>query len=165
MSTSAGAPRFEGPLKDFADYVRSLDQGYVPTVGQFDLMAIHRLAPMVVVLDVLAEERRLRCRFVGTKVVAMHGSDATGRDVQDLFVEADGVRELIESYWRVADAARPLFTRSRVMRPDEPDQLFAYGRLAVPLLDEAGRVARIATVITRCRADEMTTDFSAVDVA
>ena len=163
MMVNASTPLMDGPLKAFADYVTSLEPGFAPRVDQFDLMTVYRLAPFIVVLDVMPAERRLRCRFVGTQVVSMHGADATGRDVEDLFAEVEGGDQLVESYWKVVETARPMFTTSRVMRPGDPRSPYAYARLCVPLLDDSGRVARLAALITRCNDDIVPETFNVVE--
>ena len=133
----------------FAEYIDSLDDHARPHIDDFDLMDIHRLARFIVVVDVLDRPPRLRCRFVGTSVVAMYGSDATGRDVENLFGDGDDARELIRHYWEVARAGEPQFFASHVMRPDEPDDPYIYERYLVPLRNEVGQVGQIATMIHR----------------
>ncbi len=164
MTVNPTAPLREGPIKAFAEYITSLEPGYTPRVAQFDLMTVYWLAPFIVVLDVLADERRLRCRFVGTQVVAMHGADSTGKDVEDLFTDVDGGEQLVESYWRVADTGRPFFTTSRVMRPESTPSAYAYARLCVPLLDDAGKVARLAALVARCDVEAVPETFNIVQL-
>ncbi len=76
---------FSNPLsKRFMDYWFSLPrEGLIPRQSSLDIFAVPKLAPNLVIHEVISVERII-IRLAGTGIVARYGEELTGKNYQDL---------------------------------------------------------------------------------
>lgn len=136
----------------------------------FDLMAVHRLAPNLTLLDIDPGSGRLKVRFVGTAIVSMFGKETTGcwLDEVDLGPFKDA---LLGTYRDASESGIPQWTLARVTLTEESlpmlpqDRHFSYERLVVPLLDGDGNVSRLAAILVRHLSENVEDGFQRKPVA
>lgn len=142
------APR----LQTFHDYWNGL-RGHSPAPQRtaFDIVQVPRkLIPHLILLDVLGDRQSFRYRVVGTEVVSRIGREFTGETVQDYYGRHESP-EVVDGYISVVERRQPhVYTAS--LQSIGKDFL-TYDRLAVPLLDEDGKVAQILACFDFRRTD------------
>ena len=57
----------------------------MPARGDLDPVDLKAVLPMLMLIDVGADERRYVYRLVGTREVEMRGSDPTGKAIKDAY--------------------------------------------------------------------------------
>lgn len=145
-------------VRMFWKYMRSI----MPPCGMvkvtdFDLMAIHRLAPDTIVCDFDYESCRNRLRFVGTRVVDMLGEEPTGRYLDEVNVGPYRSQQLAAFSMAVASGC-PQWTLLRVrQKKDDSVECIAkpvltWERLVVPLAGPSGTVSQLAAIMA-CAED------------
>lgn len=110
-----------------------------------DLMAKWRLAPRMEIADVVRYadgHLRYRWRFVGSAIAAAWGAEDTGRYLDETETPA-AVEELSEQFGQVVDIGLPHYARRRVSGARQDRSFITFQRIAAPLADHTGAVARI----------------------
>jgi len=103
-------------------------------------------------VDVIREDRgkaRYRIRLVGTEVVAIQGSDATGKYVEDVLTAKEGV-EVIRGYDEILLTREPQYRKGIVATPGR--EHVPYERVAFPLAADGENVDMLAFVFVRNEA-------------
>ena len=142
---------FDTPeISEFWEYTAALPRtNALPQYAAFDLMDVYRLAPCIVVLDCEPENYRLRVRFAGTGVVELFGGETTGRYMDQINI-GQQKDSLIAAYQQAIDDRCPQWTMADVMLNSAPLQrLFTYERLAMPFVDDDGRVCHVVALLHR----------------
>lgn len=130
----------------------------------FDMMAVHRLAPNLTLLDIDPGSGRLKVRFVGTAIVSMFGRETTGCWLDEIDL-GPFKNALLGAYRDAGESGIPQWTLSRVTLTDESlpmlpqDRHFSYERLVVPLLDDEDNVSRLAAILVRHRIESVEDGF------
>ncbi|MFC3674411.1 PAS domain-containing protein [Ferrovibrio xuzhouensis] len=113
-----------------------------PSRADFDLADLRPWFGQLMLLDVIDGGRDMRYRLYGTGLVSIFGFDLTGRRVSEV-ADLIGTRPL-EEYREVASLMMPAHV-SR-MSPSAREYL-ALDKLALPLIDDDGRVNKILGAI------------------
>jgi len=141
-------------LELYRYWVGLCDGRDMPTCDEFSLMDVYKIAPYLIVLDVVpGEDRSIRhlYRFVGTKVVeyrrkrGMIDADYTGQFVDEAsrHYVPDSI---VDSYVQCTKDATPLLTYGMFMTDTKVD---LHERLALPLGDGKGAVQKLAVCVYR----------------
>ena len=73
-------------LRDLYDYWnRRRGTRQMPARGDLDPIDLKAVLPLLMLVDVVSDERRYVYRLVGTREVEMRGTDPTGKAVKDAF--------------------------------------------------------------------------------
>jgi len=80
----------------------------MPRRWDIDPTELVKLLPGIMLVDVVADERRYIYRLVGTREVEARGEDPTGRSVVDKFFGSSR-ENVLSNYDRVCRERRPLF--------------------------------------------------------
>src|SRR5487761_115960 len=106
-------PRF----RRLADYLANkAPPGKHPGRQHIEPTEIPDLLPWIMMIDVIAKpgaELRYRIRLVGTEVVAIQGSDATGKYVRDV-LNKDDVASVLPDYGVIVRSGQPGYRRGIV---------------------------------------------------
>lgn len=112
-----------------------------PPLSAIDPLALPRGAlPWITVLEVERQPLRFRSRLVGTEVVAGIGVDHTGRYLDEL-PAMEG--QIVRFTW-CAETRHPYLAQATMTW--SPRDYKGYRTLALPFVDDEGRVARILHV-------------------
>ena len=132
----------------FFDYWRSkVTRRRLPSRADFDPVDIPDLLPWIYLVDVLDADgrRRLRCRLIGTSIVARTGRDMTGHYFDDGMFSEKTLAAVTEAFDRVIDGRAPEVFSSR------PDLLLndklkytPYTRVLCPLATNGKTVDMLA---------------------
>jgi len=142
-------PRF----RRFADYLAAkAPPGKLPGRKHIDPLELADILSWIMLVDVIREDRgkaRYRIRLVGTEVVAIQGSDATGKYVEDVLTAKEGV-EVIRGYDEILLTREPQYRKSIVATPGR--EHVPYERVAFPLAADGENVDMLAFVFVRNEA-------------
>jgi hypothetical protein len=89
----------------------------MPRRADIDPADVKRYLPMMMLVDVTADERRFVYRLVGTGEVANRGGDPTGKSVQEAFF-GGSVEEALACYEYVVRNRAPFCYRGDYAAPD-----------------------------------------------
>jgi hypothetical protein len=120
--------------------------GKLPGRQHIDPTEIADLLPYLTLLDVVPQatgETRLRVRLAGTQVVEHHGSEPTGRYLDEIFAGPDGI-EIIAKLLEPVTTHRPNHRRAAVAVPGR-DHVW-YERVAFPLARDGKHVDMLAVL-------------------
>lgn len=134
-------------------YWRDLAEGVgMPRAGDFSPMDIYRLAPSLLLLDVMRDadgRLRHRYRYVGTRIVEYRRLRGLG-DHTGTFADAApryySGAQLIESYMMCTKQAVPMLTMGIWQGSGVSGR---FERLVLPLFDDDGAVSRLAACVDR----------------
>jgi hypothetical protein len=90
----------------------------MPRRADIDPFEMVPYLPNLMIVDVVADERRFVYRLVGTREVEARGRDPTGKPVGDAF-HGSSRENVLAHYDRVVDSRRPYFDTATVIRTDE----------------------------------------------
>jgi len=142
-------PRF----RRFADYLAAkAPPGKLPGRKHIDPLELADILSWIMLVDVIREDRgkaRYRIRLVGTEVVAIQGSDATGKYVEDVLTAKEGV-EVIRGYDEILLTREPQYRKGIVATPGR--EHVPYERVAFPLAADGENVDMLAFVFVRNEA-------------
>lgn len=163
---SLGGVEINPLVDEFGAYIASLPmKAGVPQAAALDLMEVHALASNVILLDVLSDTTRLRIRFMGTALVSMNGSEATGRYADELALGAH--RDAISAaQYSAARSNQPIWSRAVETDCDWHSNFnahresMAYERLVWPLASFDGRIVRLAEITVPYRVPVGASDFT-----
>jgi hypothetical protein len=82
----------------------------MPARADIDPADMKKLLPHLILIDVVADERRYVYRLVGTREVEMRGADPTGKAVRDAFY-AESAEETMIYLNRCVQTAKPVLYR------------------------------------------------------
>lgn len=112
----------------------------MPRRADIDPVDVKRYLPMMMLVDVTADERRFVYRLVGTGEVANRGSDPTGKSVQEAFF-GGSAEETLAYYEYVVRNGAPFCYRGDYAAPDgrtETDDI-----IYLPLSEDGDKVNMI----------------------
>lgn len=89
----------------------------MPARKDFDPAEMVAFLPGIVLIDVVADERRFVYRLLGTREVAMRNADPTGKGVADGYYAAS-MEAAFASYEDVITRRAPRFEQRRFLTPD-----------------------------------------------
>lgn len=99
----------------------------MPARSDLDPVDLKALLPHLILIDVVADERRYVYRLVGTREVEMRGADPTGKAVKDAYY-AESPGETVGYLDRVVATQQPVFYRGTYQptstRTQEEDVIF-----------------------------------------
>jgi hypothetical protein len=105
-------------IRTFHDYWSAKKGGRaMPRRADIDPVEVKPYLPMMMLIDVTADERRFVYRLVGTAEVAERGHDPTGRPVRDAFF-GGSVEETLSYYEYVVRNRAPFCYRGAYAAPD-----------------------------------------------
>lgn len=146
QSTIDSHPEF----RRLADYLAAkAPPGKLPGRKHIDPLELRGLLPGVMLIDVIPQasgEPRYRIRLVGTEVVAIQGSDATGKYVDEILTAEDGA-ELIRGYGEIVRTREPQYRRGGVATPGR--EHVPYERIAFPLANDGEHVDMLIFIFAR----------------
>jgi len=102
------------------------------------------LLPSTIVVDVIDGGRDLRFRYWGSAMVELYGAELTGQTYSDMGTVMFG-QVPHEQYQAVIDNCAPRFYRVRIRRPT--DMIAERLNLRLPIIDDAGKVVMVMTVV------------------
>ena len=98
------------------------------------------LLPWLVVMDVVADDRRFVFRYFGTERVAMQRIDMTGKSVMEL--QIPGLAQaMLEQNQRTVEKRAPVIFRNSYVAPSGLP--VAYDAMRLPVTDDGERVGKI----------------------
>ena len=139
-------PRF----RRLADYLDSkAPPGKLPGRQHIDPLEIPDLLPHLMLIEVLPQAgggARYRIRLVGTAVVAIQGSDGTGKFADEILTAAEGA-DIIKGYDEIVRTRQPQYHSGTVATAgrDHVD----YERIAFPLAADGEHVDMLIFVFVR----------------
>jgi len=158
----------------FADYVQSL--GDTPRLSDIDLMAIYRVAPFAVIMDVERPSLRLKHRYVGTRIVRLYGAEITGHYVDQLNY-GEKLEVFLALYERLIETGYPQWLRVPMAEygPVNGDRhssllfgkaecVFALEHLAFPLYEDQGAINHVIAVTVPIDADDRPQDDERIEI-
>jgi hypothetical protein len=107
------------------------------------------ILPWLMLMDVVPQENgepRYRLRLVGTEVVAIQGSDGTGKFADELLTAEEGP-QVIAGYGEILRTQQPQYRRGVVASPGR--EHVPYQRVAFPLASDGEHVDRLIFVFDR----------------
>jgi hypothetical protein len=105
-------------VRKFHDYWSAKKGGRsMPRRADIDPVEAKPYLPMMMLVDVTADERRFVCRLVGTAEVANRGNDPTGKSVQEAFF-GGSIEETLTCYDYVVRNRAPFCYRGDYTAPD-----------------------------------------------
>jgi hypothetical protein len=128
--------------------------GRLPGRRHIEPCEIVDLLPYLMLLDVVAEfggEPRFRIRLAGTEVVRSHGSEVTGRFVDEV-LHGPPKQEIGRRYREIVRTRTPQFYRGRVAAPGRGH--IGYERVTFPLAADGERVDMLISVFAILSARE-----------
>ncbi|MGH6973369.1 MAG: PAS domain-containing protein [Stellaceae bacterium] len=130
-------PRF----RRLADYLAGkAPPGRLPGRQHIEPTEIADLLPWMMMVDVIAEPDgglRYRIRLVGTEVVAIQGSDGTGKYVEQV-LDKDEAASILRGYGTIIRSRQPEY-RSGVVATAGREHV-PYRRVAFPLARDGARI-------------------------
>ncbi len=139
-------PRF----RRLADYLAAkAPPGKLPGRQHIAPSELAELLPWLMLMDVVPQgdgTQRYRLRLVGTEVVAIQGSDGTGKFVDEVLTAEEGPR-VIAGYDEILQTRAPQYRRGVVASPGR--EHVPYERVAFPLASDGEHVDRLIFVFTR----------------
>ena len=142
-------PRF----RRLADYLAAkAAPRKLPGRRDIDPLELANLLPYVMLVDVVPQptgDPRYRIRLVGTEVVAIQGTDGTGKFVEDVLTGNQGP-EIIRDYGEILHTRQPQFRRG-VVATSGRDHV-RYARVAFPLAGDGEHVDMLMFVFVNLSA-------------
>ena len=133
-----------------ADYLESkAPPGKLPGRQHIDPLDIADLLPYVMLIDVIPQaegEPRYRIRLMGTEVVAIQGNDGTGKYVEEVLTDPEGM-EIVRRYGEILRSRQPQFRRGVVATPGRKH--VHYERVAFPLARDGENVDMLLFLFSR----------------
>jgi len=133
-----------------ADYLASkAPPGKLPGRQHIDPLDFADLLPYVALVDVISQagsEPRYRVRLMGTEVVAIQGKDGTGKYVEELLTDPEGIK-IIRDYSEILRTRQPQFRRGVIATPGR--QHVHYERVAFPLATDGENVDMLLFLFAR----------------
>lgn len=111
-----------------------------PAWSDIHLMDLYKIAPQIVVRDVIDGGREFRCRFSGTGMSAVLGVDGTDQLVAETYRRGTGV--VLARYQSVLAAGRPIRAVGHVQAV-EKNLPTAFESVFLPLAGTDGTIAHI----------------------
>jgi hypothetical protein len=112
----------------------------MPRRGDIDPAELRRFLPSLMIVDVVADDRRYVYRLVGTREVEARGGDPTGRPVGEAYMGSKR-EKVLGHYDRVAASGAPLIDTATVVtnknRLDDSQVIF------LPLSEDGRTVSQI----------------------
>lgn len=146
-------PRF----RRLADYLANkAPPGKLAGRQHIEPLEIADLLPWIMMIDVTAEPdggRRYRIRLVGTEVVAIQGSDGTGKYVEEVLDKSD-VAAILRGYGEIVRSRQPGY-RSGVVATAGREHV-PYRRIAFPLARDGEHVDMLLFVFANDGKDPST---------
>ncbi len=123
----------------FAYWRSKAPEGRLPGRPDIDPLEMPDLLSWLTLVDVVweGERLRLRCRLIGTQVVARFGRDITGLYAEEAY-SGDYLAQALETYGAVIESRRPQLSRHQI--PIEDREHAAYDRLILPLAKDGDTV-------------------------
>jgi hypothetical protein len=112
----------------------------MPRRAEIDPVDVKRSLPMMLLVDVVPDERRFVYRLVGTAEVAIRGRDPTGKSVREAFF-GHSVDEVLSCYEYVVRHRAPFCYRGDYSAPD--GRIERDDTLYLPLSDDGDAVNMI----------------------
>ncbi len=115
----------------------------LPGRRDIDPLEMPDLLPRLTLIDVVWEgdgegkRLRLRCRLIGTEVVARFGRDITGLYAEEAYPE-EYLAKALETYGGIIESRRPYLSRHRIPIADRDHA--EYDRLIMPLAADGDTV-------------------------
>jgi hypothetical protein len=139
-------PRF----RQLADYLaRKAPPGKLPGRQHVEPTEIVELLPWIMMIEVIAApdaETRYRIRLAGTEVVAIQGSDGTGKYVEEV-LDTNDVAAILQGYGEILRTRRPEY-RAGVVATAGREHV-PYRRVAFPLARDGEHVDMLIFVFVR----------------
>lgn len=133
-----------------ADYLASkAPPGKLPGRQHIDPLDLADLLPYVMLVDVIPQpegEPRYRIRLMGTEVVAIQGNDGTGKYVEDVLTDPEGL-EIVRRYGEILRTHQPQHRRGVVATPGRKH--VHYERVAFPLAKDGENVDMLIFLFAR----------------
>lgn len=137
-------------FRRLADYLAAkAPQGKLPSRKQIDPLELADLLPWVMLIDVMPQasgEPRYRIRLVGTEIVAIQGSDGTGKYVDEVLTGGEGA-DVIRGYGEILHTREPQYRRGNV--PVSGRGHVPYERVAFPLASDGEHVDMLMFVFAK----------------
>ena len=137
-------------FRRLADYLAAkAPQGKLPGRKHIDPLELADLLPWVMLIDVMPQRNgspRYRIRLVGTEIVAIQGSDGTGKYVDEVLTGNEGA-EVIRGYGEILRTREPQYRRGNV--PVAGRGHVPYERIAFPLASDGEHVDMLMFVFAR----------------
>ena len=134
-------------FRRLADYLAAKSPpGKLPGRKHIDPLELADLLPWVTLIDVIPQpsgEPRYRIRLMGTEVVAIKGSDGTGKFVDDVLTGREGAA-VIRGYREILRSRAPQYRRGHVATIGREHIL--YERAAFPLASDGKQVDMLVLV-------------------
>jgi hypothetical protein len=123
----------------FAYWRSKAPEGRLPGRSDIDPLEVPDLLPWLTLVDAIREgERlRLRCRLIGTEVVARFGRDITGLYAEEAY-PADYLAKALETYAAIIESRCPNLSRHQI--PIAGRDHAEYDRLILPLAEDGETV-------------------------
>jgi hypothetical protein len=139
-------PRF----RRLADYLAAkAPPGKLPGRQHIDPLEIPDLLPYLMLIDVVpqaAGEPRYRIRLMGTEVVAIKGSDGTGKFAEDVLTDREGAA-IVRRYGDILRTRQPQHRRGVVAASGR--EHVHYERIAFPLAADGENVDMLIFVFAK----------------
>ncbi len=134
--------------RGFAYWRSKAPEGRLPGRRDIDPLDVPDLLPGLTLVDAIwegvkegegdeAKCLRLRCRLIGTGVVARFGRDITGLYAEETYPE-EYLNKALETYGAIIESRRPHLSRHRI--PIEGREHAVYDRLILPLAKDGDTV-------------------------
>lgn len=164
--SSMGIPASRRKVDAFGRHLAELSDGSgAVRASALDLMAVHTLAPNIMLLDVADDGTRDRIRFMGTALVSIYGAEATNRHFHEIALGLH--KDAIHETHRLAiEGGHPVWSRASHRIAAGPETMYADNRsaeierLAWPLYSDDGRVARLVEIVDRTLVPSQNEAFS-----
>ena len=128
-------------FRRLADYLAAkAPPGKLPGRKHIDPLELADLLPWVMLIDVIPQasgEPRYRIRLVGTEVVAIQGTDGTGKFVEEVLNANEGA-EVIRLYGEILRTRQPQYRCGTVAATGR--EHVPYERVAFPLASDGEHV-------------------------
>jgi hypothetical protein len=139
-------PRF----RRLADYLAAkAPPGKLPGRKHIDPAQLVDLLPWMLLIDVVPQPQgdpRYRVRLIGTEVVAIQGSDGTGKYADEILTGVDGA-DVIRRYGEILETRAPQYLKSIVAIPGR--EHIPYERVAFPLAADGEHVDMLVLIFAR----------------
>ena len=137
-------------FRRLADYLAAkAPQGKLPGRKHIDPLELADLLPWVMLIDMMPQangEPRYRIRLVGTEIVAIQGSDGTGKYVDEVLTGSESA-EVIRGYGEILRTREPQYRRGNV--PVSGRGHVPYERVAFPLASDGEHVDMLMFVFAK----------------
>ena len=134
-------------FRRLADYLAAkAPPGKLPGRKHIDPLELADLLPWVMLIDVIPQasgEPRYRIRLKGTEVVAIQGSDGTGKFVEEVLNGKEGLA-IVRAYGEILRSREPQYRRGNVASIGR--EHVPYERVAFPLASDGENVDMLLLV-------------------